>query len=509
MAKTTVRLEYVQVPEWPPLAWLARCEQSAPAAVIFHGSRVETRDDWFCEAAWAGDYETGGFDETDIVAGSGGRLRHGELVFVSSGSTVDRLNALERDGVAWVSNSLACLSAGARANLSPSYTQYWRTFRTIVRGIRHYRADLPTSAGPIRLVYFDNLVWDGQTLRVCPKAGLGRDFSSFDRFREFLGGSMLAMAGNMASPGRRFPYRLLTTASSGYDSSTVTVLARQAGCEDVVCVDHDRVGDDDSGEPLARLLGMNVITVKRQAWRDGDLPEVSFLASDSHGGDVFFKGAEPVLGGRVLMTGFHGDKMWDKHPKDVSDEIVRGDQSGLSLAEYRLKAGFLHCPVPFWGVRQIRDVAAISRSPELEPWDVPGDYSRPVCRRIVEDAGVPRDVFGTKKKATWVQFIASREFMCESSVRDYMDWLRANRTDWLRRGRIPPFASMDIDRFELAGRRLFSLDEGYGSHAKNGARTLSLSTRVRAAISERPTRLRRHVFPWAIEHARRHYPMPD
>src|SRR5690606_23914570 len=101
--------------------------------------------------------------------------------------------------------------------------------------------------------------------------------------------------------------------------------------------------------------------------------------------------------------------------------IVRGDQSGLSLAEYRLRAGFLHCPVPFWGVRQIRDVRAVSNSSELANWDVEGDYSRPICRRIVEDAGVPRDLFGMKKKATWVQFIGSREFMCESSVRDYMD----------------------------------------------------------------------------------------
>lgn len=507
MPDQTMRLEYVPVPEWPPLAWLARCERSGSKAVVFHGSRVETHDEWFCEAAWAGDYQDGDFDRTDIVAGSGGRLRGGELIFVSSGSTVDRLNALEREGEAWVSNSLACLVASAEATLSPSYTQYWRTFRSVVRGIRGYRPDLPTSAGPIRLVYFDNLVWDGRALTLRPKPGLGRDFSSFARFSGFLSESMEAMARNMASPGRRFPYRLLTTASSGYDSSTVTVLARQAGCEFVVCVDHDREGDDDSGEPLARVLGMKVVSIKSHAWRRNDLPEVAFLAADSHGGDVFFKGAEPALEGTVLFTGFHGDKMWDKHPKDVSENIVRGDQSGLSLSEYRLRAGFLHCPVPFWGVRQIRDVKAISNSPELEAWDVEGDYSRPICRRIVEEAGVPRELFGTKKKATWVQFIGSREFMCESSVHDYMDWLRANRTDWLRRGRIPPIVSMEVDRLELAGRHFFLLDASRSSHGKNGQK-LSFPTRVRAAISERPTRLRRHVFPWAVEHAQKSYVRP-
>src|SRR5690606_29618138 len=236
-----------------------------------------------------------------------------------------------------VSNSLACLVASADADLSPSYTQYWRTFRSIVRGIRGYRPDLPTSAGSVRFVYFDNLVWNGRTLELRPKPGLGRDFSSFARFGGFLKESMAAMAENMADAGRRFPYKMLTTASSGYDSSTVTVLAHEAGCDSVICVDHDRQGDDDSGEPLAGVLGMKVVAIKSHAWRGAGLPEVAFLASDSHGGDVFFKGAEPALEGTVLFTGFHGDKMWDKHPKDVSENIVRGDQSGLSLAEYRLR----------------------------------------------------------------------------------------------------------------------------------------------------------------------------
>ena len=44
---------------------------------------------------------------------------------------------------------------------------------------------------------------------------------------------------------------------------------------------------------------------------------------------------------RVLMTGYHGDKVWAMESKDVSPAIVRGDPSGLGLTEYRLQAGFL------------------------------------------------------------------------------------------------------------------------------------------------------------------------
>lgn len=110
--------EYKLVADWPPLAWLARCHDASQAMTIFHGQRVEITPEWFCEAVWAGPYEDGGFDQTDIIAGSGGRLRDGRAIFVSSGSTVDRLNSLEVADGAWVSNSLACLLAATRAALT-------------------------------------------------------------------------------------------------------------------------------------------------------------------------------------------------------------------------------------------------------------------------------------------------------------------------------------------------------------------------------------------------------
>lgn len=371
----------------------------------------------------------------------------------------------------------------------------------MVRGLRRYARLLPTSEGPVQLVYFDNLVWDGDALAIQAKPGLGRDFSSFGRFRGFLDASIQAMARNLADPLRARPYTLLATASSGYDSSTATVLGSQAGCRRVLCVDHGKGGHDDSGEPLADRLGLEVVKVPRFAWRDEPWPEVPFVVADAHGGDIFFKGAERDLAGTVLLTGFHGDKMWDKHPSDLSDNIVRGDQSGLSLTEYRLSVGFLHCPVPFWGVRQIREVNAVSRSAEMTPWDVPGDYSRPICRRIVEEAGIPRETFGIQKKATWVQFLSSKEFLSSRSLSSYLDWLRSNRGAWIRHARIPPVLSLELDRMELAARHSLMIDP-------KKVRRQTMLVRVRAALSERPTRLRRYVFPWAIEQLRPSYPRP-
>jgi hypothetical protein len=503
-----MHFQYTSVPDWPQLAWLARCAPGSSVITIFHGNHVEIADEWFCEAAWAGEYESGDFDQTDIIAGSGGRLREGKAIFVSSGSTVDRLNSFEGESGIWISNSLSCLLAAVDARIDPSFPGYYRLLRTMVKGIRNYQRFLPTSAGRVQLTYFDNLVWDGKALTVQAKPGKGRDFSSFSRYYAFLQSSMQSIAENMADTRRKYPYELLSTASSGYDSSTVTTLAKQVGCKQILCVDHVSHEMEDSGEPLVNFLGLTPVTVKRDAWASVRLAEVPFIAADSHGGDVFFKGAEPLLAGKVLLTGFHGDKIWDKVTKDLSEDIVRGDQSGLSLSDYRLMAGFIHCPVPFWGVRQISDVYAISHSPEMKPWDVPGDYSRPICRRIVEEAGVPREMFGVRKLASWVRLVRKKSFLSESSLQDYMDWLGANRMDWVRHGRVPPLRNLSMDQLELSWR------QGVRERAKNkrGLSLLALrySGLLLAAevLYDRPTRLRRYVFPWAIEHLKKVYGRP-
>jgi hypothetical protein len=502
-----MKLNFVAVPDWPALSWLARCERSSNVVTIFHGSQLETADDWFCEAAWAGEFSAGDFDQTDIVAGSGGRVRGDRVVFVSAGSTVDRLQSIATRNGAMVSNSLSCLVAAVNAQIDEASGRYYWMFRTIVAGTTKYQRFLPTSAGPVRLTYFDNLVWDGRELTPAPKPGDKRDFSSFDRYHAFLNDSMGALAANASDKLRRRRYELLSTASSGYDSSTVTVLAKNAGATQVLCFDQARRGLDDSGVPLARCLGLEPILVPRSAWFEEKLPEPPFLAADSHGGDIFFKGAEETLRGKVLLTGYHGDKLWGTDTHSLDPTIVRGDQSGLSLTEYRLSIGMLHCPVAFWGVRQIADIDRISKSPEMKPWNVPGNYNRPICRRIVESAGVPREMFGREKKASWVLLLWTNNFLSPGSTEDYVRWLADRRRQWLRRGRIPPSLNPKIDHLDVAIR--WALGRMAGDAAPKW-RMLALratgAVRVIWRLSDGPPYFRRFAFAWALAHQRKLYP---
>src|SRR5438552_14536776 len=112
-----MRLTTIPVREWPRLAWLAVCRCASTEVRCFIGAKVETADEWFSEAVWAGPHSQGDFDETDLVFGSGGRVRGDVAVFVSAGSTVDRLHVLERDDEAWISNSLPCLVSMADVSL--------------------------------------------------------------------------------------------------------------------------------------------------------------------------------------------------------------------------------------------------------------------------------------------------------------------------------------------------------------------------------------------------------
>jgi len=113
MMKLTAHL----VSEWPKLAWTAVFAQGSDAINILHGPMVEVSDEWVVEAVWAGDFQAGDFDRTDLILGSGVRCRGNQVIFVSSGTAMDRLWYFRKDKMWYVSNSLAALSACADLSL--------------------------------------------------------------------------------------------------------------------------------------------------------------------------------------------------------------------------------------------------------------------------------------------------------------------------------------------------------------------------------------------------------
>ena len=230
---------------------------------------------------------------------------------------------------------------------------------------------------------------------------------------------------------------MLGTISSGYDSACVAALWRTAGLER----DHDfprQTRAPDSGERTARALNIELTQIPRDAWRDLHCPEALFTSSDAKGEDIYFAGAGELLDGCVLMTGFQGGKTWEKQT-DLSGSVMRrSDRSGLSLTEYRLHAGFIHCPLPFLGLRRIDEIVRISNCSDMSPWDSGGHYTKPIARRILEEAGVPGDAYGSEKIAASVVLHSARDMLSPSTQTDFLAWLDAHAKDFWRRGAIPP-----------------------------------------------------------------------
>ncbi len=434
-----MQLRFNPITGWPPLAWVARCTEADSEVVVAHGYRVETNPDWFVEGVWAGPFSEGGIDRTDLVFGSGGRASKGTITFVSPGSTVDRLVSCRIGECLYLSNSLVALCATLDLAVDPVSPRYYADFRSIVNGLEKYNDTLQTTRGPLRLTYFRNLTWDGHSLSVTEKPCRDRTFGDFAEYRYFLASSLAAIGGNMCDKQRRWPYCPLGTLSTGYDSPMVAVMARDIGNTEVLTFQRGRTGLADSGHKIAAQLGLTAIPLNRTSWRMYPFSAVPFLAADAYGEEAHYTAARPYLQGRVLLTGYHGDKVWDAGTHDLTPYIVRGDPTGLALTDWRLQAGFVHCPIPFFGVRNIAQIHQISTSEEMKPWSVGGDYDRPICRRIVENAGVGREQFGMTKSATSVVLMhPEEEFLPEESMDSYLLWLRRHAPEWLKRRRTPP-----------------------------------------------------------------------
>ena len=497
-----MKIEFQREPQWPPGAWLATGVGKRDEAKVIHGVGVEVHDGWFGEIVWDGPYEAAGFDATDLVYGSGGKLTADSIVFVASSHTMDRLQYLQTDGRWCVSNSLACLLSVVEAGVVPLYRHYRRDFETIILGLDQYRRTLTTTRGDVQLVYQNNLVLRDGKLSAESKPIVERDVSTYDGYRQFLESSLVRCAENMRSPQRAQPYEFLGTISTGFDSPAVAALGRAAGLKHVITFAQARDGFDDDGSKIAELLGLSIEVLDRDRWQDRKFPEVPFLASDAKGEDVYFAGAEELLKRRVLLTGYSAGPWAAKGLANPT--LRRADQSGLSLTEYRLRADFINLPVPTMGVQSATQSDLEARAAELAPWASGDSYDKPFCRRLLVESGVPAELFGQENKAASVLVFDRRSMLSPKSRQDFLAHLRAARR------RQPLIGSLLVLRdYSLRGVARLA---GLGQRAcqamskivpRGIVKRLATSGQLQELAYFEP--LCDYLFPWAIGHAKQHY----
>ena len=463
--------KYQKEKKWPPLAWIAICLPDHDLITVHHGPDVDTRSEWFCEAAWDGEYADGNFDRTNTIFGSGCRIRGDDVYFISSGFVSDRLQHIQIGRTWYISNSLACLAAVLDLNFDPWYPWYYEDFSSITEGIDNYKPAIETNQGEVKLTYYRNLLWDGVQLSEIDKPQAAEKFHDFSSYHEFLSATLACLASNLGAVERTFTYESVSTSSSGYDSLAVSVLSKAMNNHDVICVPDDRIGRSDNGTELIKKLGMNPLVIDRNAWRDEAFAEAPFIAADGCGRDAWLSAAHEHLPRRLLLTGNFGGWSWAIPARNSPNNFYSASPPGLSMSEFRLITGYLHCPVPCLGVEHIGTIRNIGASEEMQDWSIGGRYDRPIPRRIIEQAGLLRGSFAVRKTATNIHLFRKNEFdrymAGTASFRDYMQWLR-------KQSRLtPPPAEMT---------------------------ELTVPARERIEIP-----LFRHMFPWAIEHVKQYY----
>jgi hypothetical protein len=234
----------------------------------------------------------------------------------------------------------------------------------------------------------------------------GHHFDSFLSYKNMLCATLASLFDNGAGAG----LSPLTSLSRGYDSVAVSALAARMGCRDAATLAVSVYNTDDCGSDIGSGLGLRVRELPHamgarienlETRFEGELASqaAEFIATAGTGDDLAFLGFEPVLRDRIFLTGAWGDSIWPKFPTIRAGLPIR-IRFGKSLTEFRLRVGFAHVPVPTIGALVPQSIADISKSPEMEPFSVGGEYDRPIPRRIAEEAGVPRRAFGVKKAAT-------------------------------------------------------------------------------------------------------------
>lgn len=371
----------------PPDAWLVQWPRGGePGAVV--GARVRVGNDGLQEGTWGlGD----DWAAASQVFGSGVRVTDRGLQLVPPSHTLESLFVLRGLQGTAASNSLALLLAGSAAVL-PFDRHYGARFATIVRGIDAYERVLarwPGGAELERLAY-DNALWRGDGSLQRQRKPIDPSIADFAAYRDYAVATLRAAFGHA-------PWLVPTaTCSSGYDSSALAVLAAEAGCRQAVALQESRQGQPDAGAQVAARLGLPLHTAPRLGQVTDFAQVADYLATGCSGQDACFHHLEAWLGDRLLITGF--GRLYDLR-FGADAVLTRSDLSGVSLQEVRLLRRFIHLPGLMIGARRHPELDAVARSAALAPWRIGGDYDRPVARRLLEEAGVPRGAFAVQKRA--------------------------------------------------------------------------------------------------------------
>lgn len=420
-----LRLESRIVPALPRLAWCATVRPSDDTVSVICGADVHRSDEFVVEGAWDGPFRYGNFPAARHFFGSGVRVEGRDVSCAASTALVDRIVYARSERRISCSNSLPVLLAATACRLDAVH-DYTPECRALMAGRHRYRRRFHVLSShehhEFGQVFGENLSIREQTVEHVARDAPAVPLKCFSDYAQALGSLVAALVANMSDPARTSPMCRFTTVSTGYDSTAVASLVKTYGVG--TCFTTAPGDGREDGLAVAAALGLDAIVLGR-APADHDF-ELAMLAATLDGREAVF---QPMLhhiaglaGAKAVFTGYHGDKVWDRatHGRHLSADVMRGDTSGLNLAEARLWSGFVNVPLPFAFAAQIADIVAISNSDEMRPWRLGNGYDRLIPRRIAESAGVPRALFGQTKRVVMDYAVMPRNAALRAELESHL-----------------------------------------------------------------------------------------
>ena len=357
----------------PPLSWICILKESEYK--FFVGNKVEFTNDCLIEGAWDGEFKSYNFSTSEFVFGSGAVIIDNEIQFVPPRHCAESLYVIRRkeDNEFFVSNSINFVLEESKIDIES------KLFESLTNAIED-TIELATlngidQANPIifendeiifyRIMFYNFSIRRNESIklhRLSPK----RYFRNFKQYREFVKKKTYQVCSNAMSNDRKFVFEPLTSISKGYDSSTTAVIANELGYKKAITLDVEVWNMDDCGAVIGEKLGMDVERIKH------------------------------IMSDQIENLNI-----------EVSDDLA--ENSYEFIATVGLRVGYFHLPLPSIGARFSAPIVKLSNSKETEGYSVGGSYDRPIPRKIIEDAGIPRSEFGTNKCATSPNILNRKE----------------------------------------------------------------------------------------------------
>lgn len=413
----------------PKLAWCIKITESQ--ININYGSGVVYHSAGIVEGVWDGEFNNFEYANSEHVFGSGVTVQHQKLIITPPSHMYECIFLIENkiNNELIISNSLAyCLSF---------FKNEIKNDDEIFEDIRKNN-DQQTKLG---VLGFEPLIYEYKSFNLfalyyhnfcISPSGIElvsrlyeRSYSNFDAYKLFLEDTLHSLVKNGKNQNRVKHLKAFSTLSKGYDSPAVTCLLKNITDFDCATINVEVYGSNDSGLEIAEKLGIKCKPCEHpigasienlgEIEYSTDLAELSneFFATQGLGDDSVFLSFDKYLDEKIVFTGALGDTIWNasnQPPYGIPVRILYGK----SLTEYRLNKGFAYIPVPVIGAVFPTSIYRLNFLSDMKPYSIKGNYNRPIARRIVESAGVPRGMFATEKNATNPHIINHSKFKQKS-----------------------------------------------------------------------------------------------